>query len=341
MKPHISKRIAAIIGIVIGGTLLLFLSFIFLPFSRSNDTEFVFIDRDDTADSVFRKLNTYGHSHSMMALRLLANIDNYTEHLHTGRYAVNPGISTFALMRRLLHGQQSPIRLTIPTVHTMKHLSGRLAKRLEADSAAWAEAFTDPEFCEKHGCDTATLPCLFLPNTYEVYWDITPTRLAQRMKRESEKFWTTMRKNKAEKAGLTPQEVITLASIVEKETANNEEKPDIAGLYLNRLRKGMKLQADPTVKFALQDFGLRRILNKHLTCDSPYNTYLYEGLPPGPICLPSIASIDAVLNHTEHNYIYMCAKEDFSGRHNFAATYEEHKANARRYAAALNARGIK
>ena len=161
------------------------------------------------------------------------------------------------------------------------------------------------------------------------------------MKRESEKFWTTVRKNKAEKARLTPEEVITLASIVEKETANNQEKPDIAGLYLNRLRRGMKLQADPTVKFALQDFGLRRILNKHLTCDSPYNTYVYAGLPPGPICLPSIASIDAVLNHTEHNYIYMCAKEDFSGTHNFAATYEEHKANARKYVQALNERGIK
>lgn len=341
MKLDIFRRPAAIIGIAVGCLLLLFLSFVFLPFSRSETTEVLYIDRNDTADSVFHKLNSHGHSHSMMALRLLARVDNYAEHLHTGRYEVEPHLSTFALMRRLLHGRQSPVRITLPTVHTMKHLAGRIAKHLEVDSAALAEAFTDPAFCEKYGCDTATLPCLFLPNTYEVYWDITTDQLAQRMKRESEKFWTTTRKNKAEKAGLTPQEVITLASIVEKETANNEEKPDIAGLYLNRLRKGMKLQADPTVKFALQDFGLRRILNKHLTCDSPYNTYVCPGLPPGPICLPSIASIDAVLNHTEHNYIYMCAKEDFSGRHNFAATYEEHKANARRYVQALNERGIK
>ncbi|MBR4936791.1 MAG: endolytic transglycosylase MltG [Bacteroidaceae bacterium] len=341
MKLHISKRIAAIIAIAIGCSLLLFLSFFFLPFSRTDNTEVLFIDRDDTSDSVFHKLKQYSHSHSMMALHLLAHVDHYEERLHTGRYEVEPSISTFALMRRLLHGRQSPVRLTIPTVHTMKHLAKRLSKHLEADSATLAEAFTDPAFCEKHGCDTATLPCLFIPNTYEVYWDITPDQLAQRMKRESEKFWTTVRKNKAEKARLTPEEVITLASIVEKETANNQEKPDIAGLYLNRLRKGMKLQADPTVKFALQDFGLRRILNKHLTCDSPYNTYVYAGLPPGPICLPSIASIDAVLNHTEHNYIYMCAKEDFSGTHNFAATYEEHKANARKYVQALNERGIK
>lgn len=341
MKLHISKRNAAIIAIAIGSALLLCLSFFFLPFSRTDATEVLYIDRNDTADSVFHKLRRYGHSHSMMALQLLAHVDHYEEHLHTGRYEVEPSISTFALMRRLLHGHQSPVRLTIPTTHTMKHLAARLAKHIEPDSATLAEAFTDSAFCEKHGCTTATLPCLFIPNTYEVYWDITPDQLAQRMKRESEKFWTTMRKNKAEQAGLTPEEVITLASIVEKETANKEEKPDIAGLYLNRLRKGMKLQADPTVKFALQDFGLRRILNKHLTCDSPYNTYVYAGLPPGPICLPSIASIDAVLNHTEHNYIYMCAKEDFSGTHNFAATYEEHKANARKYVQALNERGIK
>ena len=341
MKLHISKRNAAIIAIAIGSALLLCLSFFFLPFSRTDATEVLYIDRNDTADSVFHKLRRYGHSHSMMALQLLARVDHYEEHLHTGRYEVEPSISTFALMRRLLHGHQSPVRLTIPTTHTMKHLAARLAKRIEPDSATLAEAFTDSAFCEKHGCTTATLPCLFIPNTYEVYWDITPDQLAQRMKRESEKFWTTVRKNKAEKARLTPEEVITLASIVEKETANNQEKPDIAGLYLNRLRKGMKLQADPTVKFALQDFGLRRILNKHLTADSPYNTYVYAGLPPGPICLPSIASIDAVLNHTEHNYIYMCAKEDFSGTHNFAATYEEHKANARKYVQALNERGIK
>ena len=207
MKLHISKRIATIIAIAIaiaiGSALLLCLSFFFLPFSRTDSTEVLFIDRNDTADSVFHKLKQYGHSHSMMALHLLAHVDHYEEHLHTGRYEVEPSISTFALMRRLLHGRQSPVRLTIPTVHTMKHLAKRLSKHLEADSATLAEAFTDPAFCEKHGCDTATLPCLFIPNTYEVYWDITPDELVQRMKRESEKFWTTARKNKAEKVGLT------------------------------------------------------------------------------------------------------------------------------------------
>ena len=161
------------------------------------------------------------------------------------------------------------------------------------------------------------------------------------MQRERDAYWTAERKQLAQKAGLTPDEVVTLASIVEQETANNAERPKVAGMYLNRLRKGMKLQADPTVKFALQNFALRRIMHQHLTANSPYNTYRNEGLPPGPICIPSLASIEAVLHFTTHPYIYMCAKEDFSGTHNFAATYAEHLQNAKKYSEALNKRGIK
>jgi UPF0755 protein len=185
------------------------------------------------------------------------------------------------------------------------------------------------------------MACIFIPETYEVYWTIGVEQLMERMKKESKFFWNAERTRKAKALGLTPDQVITIASIVDEETANNTEKPMIAGMYYNRYRKGMPLQADPTVKFALQDFEIKRIYNNMLDVDSPYNTYKNEGLPPGPIRIPSVAGIDAVLNLVKHNYLYMCAKEDFSGTHNFATTYDEHLKNAAKYSRALNARGIK
>jgi UPF0755 protein len=188
---------------------------------------------------------------------------------------------------------------------------------------------------------------MFVPNTYELYWNVGLEKFLDRMKKESDAFWKGDRQAKADKMGLTPVEVITLASIVDEETANNAEKPMIAGMYLNRLNlrngeypNGMPLQADPTIKFAWQKFELKRIYNKLLSIDSPYNTYRRAGLPPGPIRIPTVAGIDAVLNYAHHNYLYMCAKEDFSGTHNFAATYSEHLQNAARYSKALNSRGI-
>jgi len=221
-------------------------------------------------------------------------------------------------------------------------MAALLAPHLMIDSVAIANALKDTVLCHQLGYDTATVVALFVPNTYEVYWNISAEALLQRMKKENDAFWNAQgRKEKAAALGLTPVEVATLASIVDEETAANAEKPTIAGLYLNRLRQGMLLQADPTVKFALGDFTLRRILNRHLEVDNPYNTYLYPGLPPGPIRVPSVVGIDAVLNHQQHDYLYMCAKEDFSGTHNFAHTLQEHLRNAARYAAALNQRGIK
>ena len=188
---------------------------------------------------------------------------------------------------------------------------------------------------------------MFIPNTYDIYWNVNINKLLDRMKKESNRFWNTDRKAKAQQLKLSPNEVITLASIVDEETANNGEKPMIAGMYYNRLMlrnaeypNGMPLQADPTIKFAWKDFGLRRIYNKLLTIKSPYNTYVNTGLPPGPIRIASIAGIESVLNLKHHDYLYMCAKEDFSGTHNFARTYAEHKVNAAKYTAALNQRGI-
>ncbi len=199
----------------------------------------------------------------------------------------------------------------------------------------------DSTTCSRYGYDTLTIACMIIPDTYETYWNISPDRLLDRLQSSSQAFWTVARRGQAQELGLSPVEVATLASIVDEETANDAEKPTIAGLYYNRLRRGMLLQADPTVIFANNAWGTRRVYRKDLSVDSPYNTYRYPGLPPGPIRIPSTAGLDAVLNLEHHDYLFMCAKEDFSGTHNFATTFAQHQQNAARYVQALNERGIK
>ncbi|HRF86059.1 MAG TPA: endolytic transglycosylase MltG [Alloprevotella sp.] len=327
-------------GIIAFAVITVFFIWVFFSaFSTSSEARYIYIDSDDTRDSVFSKLSeeaAFGRYAGIRTLCLLSRCNP-----RPGRYAIAPGISAFQLFRNLRNGNQSPVRLTIPVVRTSTDLAMKLSRELEGDSASWATALLDSSLCSKFGVTPATVISLFIPDTYEVYWTTTPDGLLKRMKKESETFWTDKRKRQAEKAGLSPTEVITLASIVEQETADNQEKPMVAGMYLNRLHNGMKLQADPTVKFALKQFGLKRILHEHLSVENPYNTYRNEGLPPGPICIPSRASIESVLQYVEHPYLYMCAKEDFSGSHNFAKTYAEHLDNARKYADALNRRGIK
>ena len=315
--------------------------FFLTDFSRHCDTQYVYIDDDDTVDSVFCKLDTIASSHSMMALHTLLRHSGYASHVRTGRYAIESGASTVSVFRQLKSGRQQPMKLTIPESRTMERLAAQLSQRLMLDSATIASALTDPTFTASLGYDTTTVACLFVPNTYEVYWDLSLDRLMSRMQKEHDAFWDGKRTQQAQVLGLTPNEVCTLASIIDEETANTEEKPMVAGMYLNRLKQDMPLQADPTVKFALKQFELRRIYNTMLKYDSPYNTYRYAGLPPGPIKIASVKGIDAVLNRVEHPYLYMCAKEDFSGTHNFATTYQEHLKNAARYTKALNERGIK
>ncbi len=299
------------------------------------------IDDDDTSDSVSAKLVAAGNERSMKGIRLLASYYDYDQHVRTGRYAVEPGRRALDVFRQLRNGQQEPVMLTVPEVRTMDRMASRLSKKLMLDSATIANALCSQEYCQQQGYDTATIACLFVPNTYEVWWNTSLDALMQRLQKEHDRFWDDNRRRLAQAQGLTPNEVVTLASIIDEETANNGEKPMIAGMYLNRLKRGMLLQADPTVKYALGDFTLRRILNRHLEVESPYNTYKYEGLPPGPIRVPSVQAIEAVLHPAEHDFLYMCAKEDFSGTHNFARTLSEHTANARRYQQALNQRGIR
>ncbi len=300
---------------------------------ESGEGRLIYIDRDDTADSVKAK------SDIGWRWDIYSKVIGFRP--RTGRYRVVPGTKYLELYRCLRSGNQEPIKLVIPTSRNMDRLAAVLSQNLMVDSAEIASALTDSMYLDTHGYTTATIPALFIPNTYEVYWDISVDKFMERMEREHNRFWTAERKAKAEALGMTREQVATLASIVDEETANNAEKPMIAGLYLNRLERGIPLQADPTVKFALGDFTLRRILNVHLGAESPYNTYRNVGLPPGPIRIASIAGLEAVLNPVRHNYLYMCAKEDFSGTHNFASTLPEHYSNARRYQKALNKRGIR
>lgn len=311
------------------------------PLSSSGDVQRIYVDADDTADSVRAKVLAHASWHGAIGLRLATTFLSGGDSVHPGSYDIGSRQSAVAVVRRLRAGRQTPVRLTIPSVWTMNDLAGRLSRVMFADSATWAVHFADSIWCAGFGCTPQTLPALYLTNTYEVYWTDGPDELTRRMQRESQTYWTEERTALARQQGLTPTEAVVLASIVDRETAAESEKAMVAGMYLARLRKGMKLQADPTVKFALQQFGLRRLLHGHLTTPSPYNTYVNEGLPPGPIALPSRSSIEAVLHPVNHDYLYMCANEDFSGTHRFARTYEEHLQNAARYARALDARQIR
>lgn len=304
-------------------------------------TTYIYIDRDDNLDSVYHKIIRAGKPKNMFGFQYLAEKEHYGNEIRTGKYAINPGDNMRYLYRRLSMGYQTPVNLTVPSVRTLDRMVRVVSRQLMIDSVDIAKLISDSTYYTQMGYSKETLPSLFIPNTYEVYWNMSADAFMKRMQKEHAAFWNEERRKKAENIGLTPEEVSTLASIVEEETANGPEKPMVAGLYMNRLKKGMLLQADPTVKFGLQEFGLRRILFKHLEVDSPYNTYKYPGLPPGPIRIPSIQGLESVLNHAQHNYIYMCAKEDFSGTHNFAVTAAQHQANARRYQQALNRRKIR
>lgn len=315
----------------------------YLFFSKTfniDQTIYLYIRPGDTPDSVYEQLLRKAHPGTLIGFRCLVAVYDYGETVRSGCYAVHPDDTAFDLLRRLSAGRQTPVNLVIPSVRTMDKLASAVSKQIMLDSAAVISSLTDSTVCARLGYTPQNIACLFIPNTYQVYWNMDMDRFLKRMAKEKDRFWNEKRLRKAKEIGLTPEEVVTLASIVDEETAVNDEKPLVAGLYMNRLKRGMLLQADPTVKFACGDFGLRRILHKHLNVDSPYNTYLYEGLPPAPIRIPSIAGIESVLNYTHHDYIYMCAKEDFSGRHNFASTLREHQNNALRYQRELNRRKI-
>ena len=331
----------------VSGTLLLLVvsagifafSIISKPFSLS-ETVYIYIDGQKKYEDVVTQIRDKAGFPSEKIFRMMAERMNYPNKVKTGRYAINDGMTMSDVNRLLRSGSQTPVDLTFNNMRTAENLAGRISQQLMMDSLTLLNALRNNSNAEKYGFDAETFISMFIPNTYEVYWDTGIGNLLTRMKREYDVFWNESRRDKAEKLGLTPAEVSVLASIVEEEATYADEYPVVAGLYLNRLKKGMRLEADPTVKFAVGDFSLRRILYRHLEVESPYNTYKNAGLPPGPIRIPSIRAIDGTLSPQEHNYLFMCAKEDLSGRHNFAVTHAEHTRNARAYQQALNERDI-
>lgn len=308
---------------------------------KVSEPVFLYIDDSKNFDLLCEQLLDIAPANDVTNFRALAKYLHYPENMRTGKYGITDGMSQMELINMLRRGQQTSVRLTFNNIRLKTDLAERLAEQLMISEQDILPLLKDSTYCISLGFTTETINAMFIPNTYEVYWNITADRLFQRMKKEYDSFWTENRINKANAIGLSPVEVSILASIVEEETAAGDEYPIVAGLYINRLKRNIPLQADPTVKFAIGDFSLQRILYEHLEIESPYNTYKYAGLPPGPLRTPSIRSIDAVLNHTEHRYLYMCAKEDFSGRHNFAITLAEHNRNAERYRAELNRRKIR
>jgi len=332
----IMKSVAAFFVMVIVVLWYIFFSATF----HTSKKVYVYIDDDDTPDSVIAKVRKKGDPSSIASFMWLIKTFGYK--VHAGRYAIAPGSGTLLLYHRLATGHQTPLEFSLNNIRTKKDLAESISRQLMMKEHTIESDLNDPAFCSKYGFTPETIICMFIPNTYQFYWNIKPKTFFKRMKDESDKFWADdNRLEKAKEIGYTPEQVMTIASIVEEETNSSDEKSMIAGVYINRLHKGMKLQSDPTIRFALQDFTIRRVGGQQLHVNSPYNTYVNQGLPPGPIRIPSIEGVDDVLHYVHHDYIYMCAKEDFSGTHNFAATWQEHEVNAKKYQQALNARNIK
>jgi UPF0755 protein len=305
------------------------------------ETVCVYIDKQKDFNDLLLQLQIVGRIKDVRFFKQFSNVMKYPERMKTGRYAITPQISCTTFLQNLIRGNQTPVNLTFNGIRLKSEFAERIDLQLMLDKNELLCHLNDSSVCSTFGFDVQTIDCMFIPNTYSVYWNISVDRFLNRMKKEYDQFWTSERLDKAAQIPLTPIQVSILASIVEEESATQAEYPVIAGLYINRLKRGMLLQSDPTVKYAVGDFTLKRILFAHLETDSPYNTYKHAGLPPGPIRIPTIKGIDAVLNYTHHDYLYMCAKEDFSGQHHFATTLAEHTLNARRYQQALNRNNIR
>lgn len=338
MKP--SKRLIFFLFFAILG-----ISFVFYGYQILYTPNFQ-VDREDrvlkipegtTFKDVQRMLHEGRYVEDLMSFSFLARLMNYDERVRAGRFIISKNMTNLEAIRMLKLSDVAVVKITFNNIRLIPELAEKITRNLSMTKEEFEAALINFAGSNSHGFNKENIVGMFIPNTYEVYFTITPEQLIEKMHQEYKNFWNDERLAKARKIGLTPFEVSTLASIVQAESIREDEAPIIASLYLNRLEKGIPLQADPTLVFAANDFTLKRVLNEHKAIDSPYNTYKYPGLPPGPINMPNIKTIDAVLNRAETNYFYMCAKEDFSGRHNFTNSYEEHMRNAAKYQRALTA----
>ena len=307
--------------------------------SKDGKEHLLYVYPNATLDSVLQTVEENYDIATVRVLKFHARLMHF-QRPRTGCYRIPIREGNYTFLKRLRGGEQTPVELSFNNIRTREQLAHRLSQQLLTDSLSIITRLESDSFMSQYGLSKETAVSMFLPNTYEVFWTISADQLFARMYREYEHFWTSARLEAAKALGLSPAEVSIIASIIEEETNKKEEYPVIAGLYLNRLRSGMPLQACPTVKFALQDFTLRRILYEHLQYDSPYNTYKHKGLPPGPIRIPRASTLDAVLHAAKHNYLYMCASTEFDGTHPFSSTYAEHARYARTYQAILNQKGI-
>lgn len=344
MKRTISLVAAAIVLVLLVAVLFVYKKFIAgqgIP--KGLDTYYVEIPTNSSFEEVVGILREDGFLKDEGPFRMLSERMGYKRSpMRAGRFELKPGWNTIEMIRQLRSGEQAPVKLVLTNERLIENVAAKAARFIEPDSLKIWSLFQNEAYLDSIGYTSETLMSLFIPNTYEFYWNTSPRSFMGRMIREHDAFWEKNgRLEKARSLNMTPAEVYTLASIVEKETLRSEEKPRLAGAYLNRLKIGMRLQADPTCVFATRDFDTPRVTDYHTKFDSPYNTYLYAGLPPGPISMASISSIDAVLNAEDHEYIYFCAVGDGSGFHAFAKTLAAHNQNAARYRENLRQRGLR
>jgi len=339
MKSEVNK--GKLIFYIVGSTLLI--TFVFYGYQICY-TPNILLERDDRpfiirSGTIFRHVQEdIGNNdfvNDMVSFSFLARLTGYDKSIKPGRFILKRNMTNLQALKVLSAAQQVPVRVTFSYVRMRPELVEKITKNLGMSPAEFNIALDEFVKSNDQGFSQDNILCMFLPNTYEVYFNVLPEDLIVKLNGEYKKFWHEGRINQAKAIGLTPIEISILASIVQAESIKTDEAPVIAGLYLNRLKKKIALQADPTLVYAVGDFTLKRVLNGHKQIDSPYNTYKYPGLPPGPINVPQIASIDAVLNFQPNDYYYMCAKEDFSGYHNFAHNLEDHNVNARKYQRAL------
>ncbi len=327
-----------LIVLILGGGIFAFIAYqcIFSPGINLHGEEnwVLYLDDDVTYNDFMDSLTKKDVLKYKTTFRYLAKYKKLPEKIKPGRYMITNEMSNNTLINMLRSGNQSPVRITFNNIRTKEDFAKAIAPKMAFTEKDLLETLQNDSIAQKYNLTVDNIMVIFIPNTYEMYWNISPTEFIDRMHDEYQKFWNNERKSKAENLGYTPVEISILASIVGAETIKQDEMARVAGVYINRLKKGWKLEADPTVIFAMGDFTITRLLHRHLKYPSKYNTYLHEGLPPGPINLPAPYCIDAVLNYEQHHYMYFCAKEDFSGYHNFAVSNAEHRRNARKYQAA-------
>ena len=309
---------------------------IFGPTVNAPEKKYFYIKTGDTYEKVKNNLTAANIINSDFWFSQVAKKLNYPKSIKAGRYEIKNGTSIFSLVRMLRSGNQSPVNLVINKIRTKEDLAQKIGAGFECDSLGFITYLNNTDSLQKYNLDSNTVMTAVIPDTYSILWNTSSAKIFKKLYTDQQKFWNAERTKKAVALNMTPKQVYTMASIVEEESNKEEDKGKIASVYINRIDKGMKLEADPTVKFAMKDFGLKRIFNKHLSYPSPYNTYQQTGLPPGPICTPSSKTIDAVLNAPQTNYIFFVAKPDFNGYSNFAATYEEHMIFAKAYQHALD-----